>query len=63
MSASRSEVLAQSKRKAALAGVTAAAAVGLGAVGWPITAVVAGVPAVVFGYRWWKHRTENGIRF
>jgi hypothetical protein len=63
MSSSRSEVLAESKRKAALAGVTTAAAVGLGVVGWPVTAVLAGVPAVVLSYRWWKHRTANGIRF
>ena len=25
--------------------------------------VVAAVPAAYLGYRWWKHRSENGIRF
>jgi threonine/homoserine/homoserine lactone efflux protein len=63
MGDSRSEVLAESKRKGVVAGVTTAAAIGLGVVGWPVTAVIAGVPAVVLSYRWWKHRTENGIRF
>ena len=63
MSENRSAVLAASKRKAVAAGVTTAAAVALGAVGWPITAVVAAVPAAVLGYRWWKHRADNGIRF
>jgi hypothetical protein len=63
MSDTRSEVLAESKRKAIVAGVTTAAAVTLGMVGWPVTAVVTAVPAAVLGYRWWKHRAENGIRF
>jgi hypothetical protein len=63
MGESRSEVVAESKRKATVAGVTAAAAVGLGVIGWPVTAVIAGVPAAVLTYRWWKHRTANGIRF
>jgi hypothetical protein len=63
MSETRSQVLADSKRKAIKAGVTTAAAVTLAVVHWPVTAVVTAVPAVVFGYRWWKHRSENGIRF
>jgi hypothetical protein len=63
MSETRSQVLADSKRKAVAAGAFTAAAVTLGVIGWPITAVAAGVPAAVLGYRWWKHRTENGIRF
>jgi len=63
MSETRTEVLAESKRKAIHAGVATAAAVTLGVVGWPVTAVVTAVPAVVLGIRWWKHRTENGIRF
>ncbi len=63
MSETRTDVLAESKRKATLAGVTTAAAVTLGVVGWPVTAVVTAVPAAVLTYRWWKHRAENGIRF
>jgi hypothetical protein len=63
MSGNRSEVLADSKRKAIAAGVTTAAAVTLGAVGAPFLAVAAAVPAALLGYRWWKHRAENGIRF
>jgi hypothetical protein len=63
MSDTRSQILAESKRKAYFAGVTTAAAVTLGVVGWPVTAVVTAVPAAVFGYRWWKHRAENGIKF
>jgi len=63
MSNSRSEVLVESKRKALAAGITSVAAITLGVLGWPITATATAVPAVVFGYRWWKHRAENGIRF
>ena len=63
MSENRSEVVAASKRKAIAAGVTTAAAVTLGVAGWPITAVIAAVPAAVLGYRWWQHRAANGIRF
>jgi hypothetical protein len=63
MSGNRSEVLAESKRKAVRAGVATAAAVTLGVVHFPIVAVAAAVPAAVLGYRWWKHRAENGIRF
>jgi hypothetical protein len=63
MSETRSEVLAESKRKGIVAGVTTAAALTLGFVGWPVTAVVTAVPAAVLSYRWWKHRSSNGIRF
>jgi hypothetical protein len=63
MSDTRSQILAESKKKALVAGVTTAAAVTLGVVGWPVTAAAVGLPAVVLGYRWWKHRAENGIRF
>lgn len=63
MSKTRSEVLSESKVKGAVAGATTAAAVTLGiAVSVPL-GVVAAVPALVLGYRWWKHRAENGIRF
>jgi hypothetical protein len=63
MSETRSAVLAESKRKGIVAGVTTAAAVTLGVIGWPVTAVVTAVPAAVLSYRWWRHRANNGIRF
>jgi len=62
MAKSRSEVLAESRRKGLWAGTAAAATVALGVVHSPIV-VVAAVPAAVLGWRWWKHRAENGIRF
>lgn len=63
MSKSREEVLKESKRKGAAAGVAAVATVVLGvAVSAPVAAVAA-VPAAVLGWRWWKHRARNGIRF
>ena len=63
MSKSRNEVLDESKRKGFAAGVATAATVTAGVVvGWPLAAVAA-VPTAVLGYRWWKHRAENGIRF
>jgi len=49
MCETRSEVLAWSKRKAIAAGVTTAAAVTLGVVGWPVTAALTAVPAVLLG--------------
>jgi len=63
MSKSRREVVEESNRKGVAAGAAAAATVALGAtVGLPI-AMVAAVPAAVLGWRWWKHRAENGIKF
>ena len=63
MSKSRSEVLDESRRKGAVAGAAAAVTVALGATaGLPI-AVVAAVPTALLGWRWWKHRAENGIKF
>lgn len=64
MSKTRTEVLKDSKRKGFLAGASAAATVTLGVVvGSTGLAVVAAVPTAILGYRWWKHRAENGIRF
>lgn len=63
MTKPRSEVLAESRRKATVAGVTTVAAVGIGVLGFPVTAVVAAVPAAMLTYRWWKHRASNGIKF
>ncbi|MDB4995684.1 MAG: hypothetical protein JWM74_3116 [Myxococcaceae bacterium] len=63
MSKTRTEVLEESKRKGVLAGVATVATVAGVALGAPIVAVVAAVPATYFGYRWWRHRAENGIKF
>ena len=63
MSKPRSEVLADSKRKATVAGAATAAAVGLGVLGFPVVATIAAVPAAALMWRWWKHRAENGIKF
>jgi hypothetical protein len=63
MTKSRSEVLGDSRRKGFAAGTAAAATVVLGAtVGFPV-AVVAAVPTALLGWRWWKHRAQNGIKF
>ncbi|HEY1959456.1 MAG TPA: hypothetical protein VGH28_27785 [Polyangiaceae bacterium] len=63
MTKPRSEVLADSRKKAVAAGATTAAAVGAAVLIGPITATLAAVPAAVFTYRWWKHRASNGIKF
>jgi hypothetical protein len=63
MSKTRTEVLEESKRKGIAAGFAAAATVAAGmTVGAPL-AVIAAVPTAILGWRWWKHRAENGIRF
>lgn len=46
-----------------IAGACAAATVTLGVVAGGPLVVVAAVPTAVFGWRWWKHRAQNGIRF
>jgi hypothetical protein len=63
MAKTRREVLDESRRKGAVAGAAAVATVALGAtIGLPIAAVAA-LPTAVLGWRWWKHRAENGIKF
>lgn len=63
MSKTRSEVIKDSQRKGVAAGVAAAATVAVGvAVSVPLAAVAA-VPTAILGWRWWRHRAENGIRF
>ncbi|MBL8605688.1 MAG: hypothetical protein JNL38_00145 [Myxococcales bacterium] len=56
-------MLAESRKKGAVAGVAAVGAVALGVLAAPVAGVVAAVPAAYFGYKWWKHRSENGIKF
>jgi len=63
MSKTRREVLDESRRKGIAAGAMAATTVVLGAVGLLPVAAVAAVPTAVLGWRWWKHRAENGIKF
>ena len=63
MSKSRNEVVRESKVKGFTAGVATVATVALGVAVGPAAAAVAAGPAVVLGWRWWKHRAENGIRF
>jgi uncharacterized membrane protein len=63
MAKARSEVMAESRRKGVVAGASAAATVAIGIAGAPLLAVVAAVPTAVLGWRWWKHRAENGIKF
>ncbi len=63
MSKTRKEVVEESRRKGVVAGAAAVATVALGAtVGLPVAAVAA-VPTALLGWRWWKHRAENGIKF
>jgi hypothetical protein len=45
------------------AGASAVVTVALGVAGLTPLAVVAVVPTAVLGWRWWKHRAENGIKF
>jgi uncharacterized protein YaaW (UPF0174 family) len=63
MSKSRSEVVEESKKKGIVTGVATAATVTLGIAFGPVVAAVAAVPTAIIGYRWWKHRAENGIKF
>jgi hypothetical protein len=63
MSKTRQEVLDESRRRGIATGVLTATTVTLAAVGAPFVAAIAAVPAAVMGYRWWRHRAENGIRF
>jgi hypothetical protein len=63
MSKSRSEVVGESRRKGFVAGVATAATVTLGVVVSLPVAAVAAVPTAWLGWRWWKHRAENGIKF
>jgi hypothetical protein len=63
MSEGRSQVVAESQKKGLKAGAATAATVGLAVVVSPYLAVVAAVPAAIWGYQWWKHRAQNGIKF
>jgi hypothetical protein len=63
MSKTRREVLNESRTKGIVAFASTATSVALGvALAWPV-GIAAAVPAAFLSWRWWKHRTENGIRF
>ena len=64
MSKTRTEVLDESKKKGIVAAAATTGAVAAGVLlASPVIGVVAAVPGVYFAYKWWKHRTENGISF
>ena len=63
MSKSRSEVLKESRTKGMVASTAAVATVVAGVASGPVLGVVLAVPTAMLGWRWWKHRLENGIRF
>lgn len=64
MSKSRSEVVQESKIKGFAAGAAAVATVAVGVtLASPVAVAIAAVPTAVLGWRWWKHRAENGLRF
>lgn len=63
MSKTRSEVVAEGQRKGIVAGAATAGAVAAGILVAPVVGAVAAVPALYFGYQWWKHRAKNGIKF
>jgi hypothetical protein len=63
MSKSRQEVLEESRKKGAVAGAAAVATVAIGAVVSVPLAAFAAVPTAYLGWRWWKHRAQNGIKF
>jgi hypothetical protein len=63
MSKTRTEVLEESRKKGIVAGATTAGAVAAGVVFAPMVGALAAVPAAYLTYKWWKHRSENGIRF
>jgi uncharacterized membrane protein YeaQ/YmgE (transglycosylase-associated protein family) len=63
MSKTRSEVLTESRKKGMIAGAATVGAVALGVLVTPVAGVVAAPVAAFLGYKWWKHRSENGIKF
>ncbi len=63
MSKTRTDVLADSRKRGMVAGAATAGTVALAVLAGPVTAVVAAVPTAILGWRWWKHRAENGIKF
>ncbi len=63
MSKTRSDVIAEGQRKGIVAGAATVGAVAASVLIGPVVGVVGAVPALYFGYKWWQHRAENGIKF
>ncbi len=63
MSKTRTEVLEDSRKKGIVVGATTAGAIAAGVLVAPFAGAVAAVPAAYLAYKWWRHRSENGIRF
>ncbi len=63
MSKTRTEVLEESRKKGMVAGAATAGAVAAGVFVAPVAGVVAAPVAAYFAWKWWKHRSKNGIRF
>ncbi len=63
MSKTRTEVLEESKKKGIVAAAVTTGAVAAGVLLSPVIGAVGAVPGAYFAWKWWKHRTENGIRF
>jgi hypothetical protein len=63
MTKARSDVLDESSRKGIVAGAATAGAIALGVFAAPVVGAVAAIPAAGLVWKWWKHRSENGIRF
>ena len=62
MSTRTAAASSESKKKGFATVAVGAATVTAGiVVGWPL-AVIGAVPTAVLGWRWWKHRVENGLR-
>ena len=62
MSKTRTEVLEENRKKGIVATAATAGAVAAGVFITPFVGAVAAVPAAYLAYKWWKHRSENGIR-
>ncbi|APR99836.1 hypothetical protein [Pajaroellobacter abortibovis] len=63
MEKSRSGVLKESRNRGIAAGAAATATLVAGLTLGAYVAIVPAIPTVILGWKWWKHRLENGIRF
>ncbi len=63
MSQGRREVLDESKKNGLVAGSVTAATVAASVLLTPYIVVIGAPAAAYYGYKWWKHRASNGIRF
>jgi len=63
MSKTRTEVLEESRKKGLVTGAATVGAITAGVLVAPVAGALAAVPAAYLAYKWWKHRSENGIKF